>query len=85
MYRLRSCVGDPGGCQTTRRFEQSNYTGTPSPLVAVSPPCVQAHERDQGITWAKADDNNIYGCQADPATTPQCAIEPLTPSYAPLN
>ncbi len=27
VYWLRSCVGDPGGCETTRRFEQSNYTG----------------------------------------------------------
>jgi hypothetical protein len=85
VYWLRSCVGDPGGCMTTRRFQQSQYTGNPSPLVADSPAYVQAQERDQGITWAETDINSIYGCQTDPATTPQCAIQPLTPSFAPLN
>jgi hypothetical protein len=85
IYWLRSCVGDPGGCVTTRRFQQSQYTGNPSPLVATSPAYVQAQERDQGITWAETDVNSIYGCQTDPATTPQCQIQPLTPDFAPLN
>jgi hypothetical protein len=50
VFWVRSCVGDPGGCQSTRRFQQSEYTGTPTPLVATSPAYVAAHERDQGIT-----------------------------------
>jgi hypothetical protein len=85
IYWLRSCVGDPGGCVQTRRFQQSQYTGSPTPLVASSPAYVQAHERDQGITWAETDVNSIYGCQTDPVTTPQCAIQPLRPDFAPLN
>jgi hypothetical protein len=82
-YWLRSCVGDPGGCVTTRRFMMSNYTGTPTPLVATSPAYAQASERAGGITWTETDINSIYGCMTDPATTPQCAIEPLRPDYAP--
>jgi hypothetical protein len=85
VYWLRSCVGDPGGCETTRRFMMSNYTGTPQPLVATSPPYVQAMERAGGITWAETDINSIYGCMTDPATTPSCAIEPLRPEYTPQN
>jgi hypothetical protein len=78
-------VGDPGGCQNTRRFQQSQYTGTPQPLVAASPAYTQAMERDQTITWTETDVNSIYGCETDPVTTPSCAIEPLRPDYAPLN
>ena len=80
---LRSCVGDPGGCVTTRRFMMSNYTGTPAPLVATSPAYTQASERAGGITWTETDINSIYGCMTDPATTPSCAIEPLRPDYTP--
>jgi len=85
LFWLRSCVGDPGGCQSTRRFQQSQYTGTPEPLVAASPAYTQAMERDQTITWTETDVNSIYGCETDPVTTPACAIEPLRPDYAPLN
>jgi hypothetical protein len=85
VYWLRSCVGDPGGCVTTRRFMMSNYTGAPAPSVATSPAYVQASERAGGITWAETDINSIYGCMTDPATTPSCAIEPLQPEYTPQN
>ncbi len=85
IYWLRSCVGDPGGCETTRRFEQSNYTGKPQPLVAASPAYVQAQERDQGITWSETDVNSIYGCETDPVTLPSCTIDPLMPDYEPLD
>jgi hypothetical protein len=85
IYWLRACVGDPGGCEMTRRFEQSNYTGKPQPLGATSPPYVQAHERDQSITWAETDVNSIYGCQTDPVTVPSCEIQPLMPDYQPLS
>ena len=85
LFWLRSCVGDPGGCQSTRRFQQSQYTGTPQPLVAPSPAYTQAMERDQTITWTETDVNSIYGCETDPVTTPACAIEPLRPDYVPLN
>jgi hypothetical protein len=85
IYWVRGCAGDPGGCMSTRRFQQSQYTGTPAPLVATSPSYVLAHERDQGITWALTDINSIYGCQTDPTTTPQCQIQPLRPDFGPLN
>jgi hypothetical protein len=69
----------------SRRFQQSEYTGKPAPLVATSPNYVLAHERDQGITWALTDVNSIYGCQTDPTTTPQCQIQPLRPDFQPLD
>jgi hypothetical protein len=84
VFWVRSCVGDPGGCQSTRRFQQSEYTGTPTPLVATSPAYAAAHTRDQGITWTETDVSSGYTCETDPATTPQCAIQPLRPDYAPL-
>jgi hypothetical protein len=85
VYWVRGCAGDPGGCMASRRFQQSQYTGSPTPLVATSPNYVLAHERDQGITWALTDINSIYGCQTDPSTTPQCQIQPLRPDFEPLN
>ena len=86
IYWVRSCVGDPGGCMSTRRFQQSQYTtSSPTPLVATSPPYVAAHERDSGVTWAETDVSSGYSCQTDPPTTPQCALEGLTPDYSPLN
>ncbi|HKE80996.1 MAG TPA: hypothetical protein VKB54_16885 [Solirubrobacteraceae bacterium] len=85
IYWLRSCVGDPGGCQSTRRFQQSQYTGSPTPLVASSPAYTAAMERDQSITWTETDVSSGYICMTDPATTPQCEIQPLRPDYAPLN
>lgn len=81
---MRSCVGHPGGCQSTGRFQQSECTGTPTPLVATSPAYVAAHERDQGITRTETDVSSGYTCETDPATTPQCTIHPLRPHYAPL-
>lgn len=85
VYWLRSCVGDPGGCQKTRRFQMSAYTGNPTPLVADSPPYVVAQERDQGITWAETDVSSGYICASDPSPTPRCQIEPLAPDFSPLN
>jgi hypothetical protein len=85
VYWLRSCGGDPGGCQQ-RGFYASPYTGTPPPpLTATSPAYVLAAEHDQGsITWSETDQSGTsgYSCQADPATTPQCAIQPLNASYS---
>jgi hypothetical protein len=84
IYWLRSCVGDPGGCAMERRFEESTYTGTPQPLAAISPPYVEAQERDEGITWAETDVNTTFGCQTDPLTVPSCEIQPLMPDYEAL-
>jgi hypothetical protein len=85
VYWARSCSGDPGGCPGRTRFEQSAYTGTPNPLVAPSPQYVLAHERAGGVTYALSDVNSLYGCATDPATTPQCTLQYLNPSYTPLN
>ena len=85
VYWLRSCFGDPGGCPPRIRFEQSAYTGTIVPLVAVSPLYTTSMDIDNGVLWTLTDVNSIYGCQTDPATTPQCRIEPFQPNFAPLN
>jgi hypothetical protein len=83
VYWVRACLGDPGGCPGQTRFEQSAYTGTPKPLVADSPRFVLSHERDAGITYALSDANAAYNCQTDPATTPQCTLQALTPAFSP--
>ena len=84
-YWVRACSGDPGGCPGRTRFQMSRYTGEPVPLVADSPQYVLSHERDAGVTYALSDVNSIYGCQTDPPTTPQCALEASAPDFRPLS
>ena len=84
LFWLRSCVGDPGGCQSTRRFQQSEYTGTPQPLVATSPPTRRrwsATRRSPGRRPTSTRSTAARRTGHEPA----CAIEPLRPDYAPLN
>jgi hypothetical protein len=85
VWWVRACLGDPGGCPAQVRFEYSRYSSPPaisSPYVADSPPYVLSHERDAGVTYALTDVNSIYGCTTDPATTPQCTLQALTPSFS---
>jgi hypothetical protein len=84
-YWSRSCLGDAGGCPGRTRFQMSAYTGTREPLVAESPQYVLSHERAAGVTYALSDVSSILGCQTDPPTTPQCALQALAPAFAPLN
>ena len=37
------------------------------------------------VTWSETDVNSTYGCETNPATTPQCRIEPLKPVFTALN
>jgi hypothetical protein len=36
------------------------------------------------VTYALTDVNSLYACQTDPATTPQCTLQALTPSFSVL-
>jgi hypothetical protein len=87
VWWVRACLGDPGGCPAQIRFEYSRYSSPPaisSPFVAGSPPYVLSHERDSGVTYALTDANSTYGCTTVPATTPQCTLQALTPSFSVL-
>jgi hypothetical protein len=81
---VRSCLGDPGGCGSSRRLQQSPYTGSPRPFVAESPAYVQSLEIDGDDTWIENDTNAIYGCRTDPVSVPQCEIAASRPEYAQL-
>ena len=82
VYWVRTCLGDPGACGSSRRFQNAAYSGPPTPFAAPRAHMCSRWSVTRGSRWTETDANAIYGCRTDPVSTPQCQIEPLRPEYS---